>query len=71
LWSKWLFWSKIKILAKHENFGQKSKFQSKMTSLVKNENFGQKSIFFVIYWLLSIAKKVQTELEDVKYLKGP
>jgi len=37
--------SKIEILVKNQNFGQKSKFRSKIKILVKNQNFGQKSKF--------------------------
>ena len=40
------FSSKIKILVKNRNFGQKSKFWSKIEILVKNRNFGQKLKIF-------------------------
>jgi len=36
------FMSKIQILVKDRNFGQKSKFWSKIETLVKHQNFGQK-----------------------------
>ena len=39
------FCSKIEILVKNRNFGQKSKFWSKIEILLKNRNFGQKSKF--------------------------
>jgi len=39
-------WSKIQILVKNPNFGQKSKFLSKIKILVKNQKFGQKSKFW-------------------------
>jgi len=35
--------SKIKILAKNLNLGDKSKFWSKIKTLVKTQNFGEKS----------------------------
>jgi len=40
------FWSKMKILIKIVNFGQKCKFWSKMQILVKNANFAQKYKFW-------------------------
>ena len=39
------FWSKIEILVKSRNFGQKSKFWSRVEILVKNQNFGQSRNF--------------------------
>ena len=41
------FCSKIEILIKNRNFGQKSKFWSKIKILVKNRNFGQKLKFLL------------------------